>query len=191
MIRILAAAISIETLLAVFAPAAAQAQCSAATASYRTKAVSAAHSWQRRRRIWLEPTFVEETARQACDTASAVAANNTVKADRIGPAVGAGVDDYLTAYADLSLPARTVGASVRSSLGVQGFSRPIVRALGIVQFSYVHNPDRLVVGNERMGRVEALMRRPGPFSFAGYAGQRQVCAGGSTVVAGSIVQVRC
>jgi hypothetical protein len=84
-------------------------------------------------------------------------------------------DEYFGRNSDPPRPGRSFEAIILSKLGVQAFSRPVVKVLGIVRIDYVQAVDTLVVGDQRLKPWPAVLLKVGPATLLGMLGAGEVC----------------
>jgi hypothetical protein len=152
--------------------------------------------WEAGHKIRLTQAVRQTILVEMCEAAAAAAPG--MEPSKLAAASETAMRDYLDRELNLSLPPRTISASLRSALGASGFSRPALRKLGRLKIEGAGGPFEIrvegLIGSEETQAPVELFLAPGSvkiFRLAPSAGAR-LCGGRAvTISAGANPALQC
>jgi len=159
------------------AVAVAHADCSPQNAAaIYPQAAAAIAKWESTRDVRVASGTKDRILTQFCKSSDSLNATDGLQPSQIDAKADEAITDYLDRQINPTQPGRTMGATLRSLFGHQGFSQPVIKPDGVIEITYAHSAvDRLSIGPYTVDPAPKLLVPTGRVTVIGYVKGSEVC----------------
>lgn len=145
------------------------------------RAVTGLKAWESRHDITIADSVKAALLTSFCEASTAFGIASDIDARSVDGKAEEIIADYLDRMLNSKEPGRSMGATLRSHFGAQGFSRPELKRYGRLTVVYKQTVDALRVRDSQYGAIKALLVDVGPARVEGLRKSTPVCIGNVTI----------
>lgn len=155
------------------------------------QALEAIRTWEAKGDYRLAQSAVADIRLAFCVAAADLLREKKADKPAIDAAAPKTVAEYLDREANPADQSRSLGSILKSAFGASGFSRPQIKRLVTVTFTYTKDIDALMAGSERFPRAKALLLPVGGVLVKALFGNAVICSEQLDLKAGVESKFKC